>query len=198
MFMWPLGPLIEGVAPPPGHKEFGTTSMPRQSPKWILGSPGTSLNSESVSTCINWKKLQETLEEQFQHLQGEGAPHRPLHESVATMSRIIHEVGDGPYNEGLAMAASALHMSVKVRILEWEFRCKWKTCTFALSADAAVSSASQPDASWRPAKPDAKIGGQAVRLEPPLAEEEGGRPQVRCGSKWTRRRTELKGQGQRR
>ena len=40
----------------------------------------------------------------------EKGPSRAANDGVAVMSRIVHEIGDRPYNEGLAMAASALHM----------------------------------------------------------------------------------------
>ena len=115
----------------------------------------------------DWGHLRGTLEEQFKDMHREG-PQRKKGGHVATeMSRIVHEVGDRNYNEGLAMAASALNMSVKLLILEWEFRCKWAHHQPARELPRA--SASRPSDNSCP----------AVRSRPPSKSRRPGSPRAR-------------------
>ena len=96
--------------------------MPEELPE---GATTPALLLRALRWHDDWHHLKDTLEEQFRHLHRAGPPRKSTADGVMVMSRIVHEVGNQPYNEGLAMAASALNMSVKLLVMAWEFRCKW-------------------------------------------------------------------------
>ena len=100
--------------------------------EWPFLPPGLPENEHRPALLLralrwhdDWGHLRDTLEEQFNDMHREGPQRKKTGQVAAEVSRIVHEVGDRNYNEGLAMAASALSMSVKLLKLEWEFRCKW-------------------------------------------------------------------------
>ena len=121
---------LRGKMPPHLRADFLAEAQRLEWPYKPNGLPEREIQPPLLLRALRWhdewRHLQDVLEEQLKHLHREGPSRKSVNDGVAIMSRTVHEIGDKPYNEGLAMAASALHMSVKVLILEWEFRCRWK------------------------------------------------------------------------